>query len=189
MNNDLGFSAKDREENIRRVAEVAKLFADSGVICLSSFISPFKRDRENAKQIHLKDNLRFFECFLDTPLDVCESRDVKGLYRKARKGLIKGFTGIDQPYEKPDKPDLILETAKFSIEQSIQKVICFLIDHDIIEQETIQPMELFVTDSDKKKLLIEESNCLESIELTKINLQWLQVLSEGNHLKNGHLTN
>lgn len=160
------------------MAEVAKLFADSGVICLSSFISPFKDDRVNAKSIHLKDNLRFFECYLDVPLDVCESRDAKGLYKKAREGLIKGFTGIDQPYEIPDNPDLVLKTAELDVEQCIQTVITFLIENDIIEPETIEPIELFVPEN-KKQILIEEAASLESIELDKISLQWLQVLSEG----------
>lgn len=178
LNSDLGFSEKDRGENIRRVSEVAKLFADSGVVCLPSFISPFKADRENAKKIHLKDNLRFFECYLDTPLDVCESRDVKGLYKKAREGLIKGFTGIDQPYEIPDHPDLVLKTGKLHIDQCIQTVITFLIDNDIIEPETIEPIELFVPES-KRQLVIEEASSFESIELDTISLQWLQVLSEG----------
>ena len=178
LNSDLGFSAKDREENIRRVAEVAKLFADSGVVCLSSFISPFKNDRLNAKRLHLKDSLRFFECYLDTPLEVCESRDVKGLYKKAREGLIKGFTGIDQPYEIPDSSDLTLETAKLDVDKCIQIVISFLIDNDIIEAETIEPIELFAPLS-KLDCLKEASNRLECIELDEISVQWLQVLSEG----------
>lgn len=178
LNSDLGFTAKDREENIRRVSEVAKLFADSGVICLTSFISPFKNDRINAKNIHLIDNLRFFECFLDTPLDICESRDTKGLYKKARKGLIKGFTGIDQPYEAPENPDLILETCKMDIEQCIQTVISFLVENDIIEAETIEPIGLFVPEK-KIEQFREESIDLESIDLDKTSVQWLQVLSEG----------
>ena len=178
LNSDLGFSAKDREENIRRVAEVAKLFADSGVICLSSFISPFNADRQNAKEIHRKDGLRFFECYLNTPLAVCESRDVKGLYKKAREGLIKGFTGIDQPYEVPEQPDLVLETGKLDVEQCIQQVIGFLIEHEIIEAETIEPIELFVPEA-RVPALLEEAAELECLQLTETSVQWLQVLSEG----------
>lgn len=99
LNCNLGFSKEDRKENIRRVAEVAKLFADSGQICLCSFVSPFEEDRQMAREIHRQSKLTFFEVFVDTPLDVCEARDTKGLYKKAREGTIKGFTGIDQLYE------------------------------------------------------------------------------------------
>lgn len=91
LNKNLGFSPEDREENIRRVAEVARLFADSGVVALCSFVSPFSVDRERARQIHKENDLPFFEVFVDTPINVCEERDVKGLYKKARAGIIKGI--------------------------------------------------------------------------------------------------
>ncbi len=93
LNKNLGFAPEDREENIRRIAEVAKLFADGGIVCLTSFISPFRRDRENARKVSEEAGLQFLECYVNTSLDVCESRDVKGLYKKARAGQIKGFTG------------------------------------------------------------------------------------------------
>lgn len=129
LSSNLGFSESDREENIRRVAEVARLFADSGAICLTSFISPFIRDRERARLIHHKDHLPFFEVFIDTPLDVCESRDTKGLYKRARAGELKSFTGIDQPYESPVNPDLILKPAEYSIDECILQVVKFLADN------------------------------------------------------------
>tara|TARA_B100001142_G_scaffold65267_1_gene64712 strand:- start:3186 stop:3788 length:603 start_codon:yes stop_codon:yes gene_type:complete len=108
LNEDLNFSAKDRHENVRRVAEVARLFADAGLVALVPLISPYREDRENAREIHDQFGLRFFEIFVDTPIEVCEERDPKGLYKKARSGEIKGFTGIDDPYEMPNDPDLIL---------------------------------------------------------------------------------
>ena len=108
LNEDLNFSAKDRHENVRRVAEVARLFADAGLVALVPLISPYREGRENAREIHDQFGLRFFEIFVDTPIEVCEERDPKGLYKKARSGEIKGFTGIDDPYEMPNDPDLIL---------------------------------------------------------------------------------
>ncbi|MGH9191853.1 MAG: adenylyl-sulfate kinase [Acidimicrobiales bacterium] len=111
LNADLGFSAADRTENIRRVGEVARLFADAGVVALVPVISPYRVDRDRARAIHRAVGLRFVEVFVDTPLEVCESRDPKGLYAKARAGDIVGFTGIDDPYEAPERPDLRLTPA------------------------------------------------------------------------------
>jgi len=111
LNADLGFSAADRSENIRRVSEVARLFADAGVVALVPVISPYRADRDRARAIHEAVGVPFVEVFVDTPLDVCEARDPKGLYAKARAGEIKGFTGIDDPYEAPVHPDLRLTPA------------------------------------------------------------------------------
>ncbi len=108
LNADLGFSADDRTENIRRVGEVARLFADAGVIALVPVISPYRADRAQARAAHDAVGLAFFEVFVDTPIEICESRDSKGLYAKARAGEIKGFTGIDDPYEAPLTPELRL---------------------------------------------------------------------------------
>ncbi len=108
LNADLGFSAADRSENIRRVGEVARLFADAGVVALVPVISPYRTDRDRARAIHEAVGVPFVEVFVDTPLEVCEARDPKGLYAKARAGEIKGFTGIDDPYEAPLRPDLRL---------------------------------------------------------------------------------
>lgn len=127
LNSDLTFTEKDRSENIRRIAEVARLFADSGTVTLASFISPFASDRAVARRIHEKDGLVFIECFVDTSLEICERRDVKGLYKKARAGKISGFTGIDQEYEKPQDPDLVLHAGVESIEECVQKVINMLV--------------------------------------------------------------
>jgi bifunctional enzyme CysN/CysC len=111
LNADLGFAAADRTENIRRVGEVARLFADAGVVALVPVISPYRADRDRARSIHEAVGLRFVEVFVDTPLELCESRDPKGLYAKARAGEIVGFTGIDDPYESPVRPDLRLTPA------------------------------------------------------------------------------
>jgi bifunctional enzyme CysN/CysC len=108
LNGDLGFTAEDRTENIRRVGEVARLFADAGVVALVPVISPYRADRERARSVHEAAGLRFLEVFVDTPLELCEQRDPKGLYAKARAGEITGFTGIDDPYEAPASPDLRL---------------------------------------------------------------------------------
>lgn len=132
LNKNLGFSQVDREENIRRVAEVAKLFADSGVVAICSFVSPFAEDRDMARKIHKDADLKFFEVFVDTPLSVCESRDVKGLYKKAREGAIQGFTGVTQAYEKPDSPDLIVKTEDITIKESTNRLIDLLVKENII---------------------------------------------------------
>ncbi|MAU36443.1 MAG: adenylyl-sulfate kinase [Flavobacteriales bacterium] len=130
LNKDLGFSAKDRTENIRRITEVAKLFADSGTIVLTAFISPYRADRENARKII--SNNDFIEVFINADLSVCENRDPKGLYKKARAGKIKGFTGIDAPYEAPENPELVIDTNKYNIEASAQIVVDYLIKKQII---------------------------------------------------------
>jgi len=120
----LGFSAQDREENIRRIGAVAKLFADGGNIALTAFISPYRRDRD-AVRANMKAG-DFVEVFVDAPLDICEARDPKGLYKKARAGELKGFTGIDDPYEAPEKPELHLDAGKKTAEQLADEVIVYL---------------------------------------------------------------
>jgi adenylylsulfate kinase len=132
LNANLGFSAEDREENIRRVGEVAKLFADAGVVTISSFISPYQRDRDKVRKIHEEAGVSFLEVFIDTPLEVCESRDPKGLYKKARAGEIKGFTGIDDPYETPQNPEVHVRTDQQSIENSATQLVEALKSHGII---------------------------------------------------------
>jgi len=135
LNNNLGFSADDRQENIRRVGEVSKLFADAGVITISSFISPYQSDRDQVRKIHEDVGLKFLEVFVNTPIEICESRDPKGLYKKARAGEIKGFTGIDDPYETPTNPEIDLKTDDLSPEQSAGKLIEALITHRILQQK------------------------------------------------------
>jgi adenylyl-sulfate kinase len=121
LNKDLGFDEGGRVENIRRIGEVSKLFLDAGVIVLSAFISPFQSDRENVKNTVGREN--YMEVFVDCPIGICEGRDVKGLYKKAREGTIKNFTGIDSPYEKPENPDLILKTGEWSLDHSLDLLL------------------------------------------------------------------
>ncbi|MBD2798679.1 adenylyl-sulfate kinase, partial [Xenorhabdus sp. 18] len=115
LNKDLGFSESDRMENIRRIGEVAKLFVDQGTVVLTAFISPFRVDRKQVRDLLAADE--FIEVFVKCPIEECEKRDPKGLYKKARQGDIKDFTGIDSPYEEPDRAELIVETHKYSIEE------------------------------------------------------------------------
>jgi len=120
INNNLGFSLEDRQENIRRISEIAKLYLNSGIITINSFVSPTIAIRASAREIVGSED--FIEVFIDTPLEVCEARDVKGLYRKARNGEIKGFTGIDSPYEAPNEPELIVPTENISVSESADMI-------------------------------------------------------------------
>lgn len=127
LNKDLGFSEADRNENIRRISEVAKLFTDSCSVTLTSFISPYIKDRQTARELHEKDNLPFVEVYVDVPVEVAEQRDPKGLYKKAREGVIKEFTGISAPYEAPVSPEVHLKNYNGqSIEESAQEIIKYL---------------------------------------------------------------
>ncbi len=121
ISNNLGFSEADRKENIRRVAEVSKLFLDCGIVCLNSFISPTQAIRQMAKTIIGPED--FIEVYVNAPLAVCEQRDVKGLYKKARAGMIKQFTGIDAPYEPPENPDVEIRTDRLSIKDSVNRIL------------------------------------------------------------------
>ena len=125
INSNLGFSIEDRHENIRRIAEIAKLFMESGLVTICSFISPTREIRKMAKEIIGEED--FVEIYIDTPLEVCEARDVKGLYKKARAGEIKGFTGIDSPYEAPENPELQIKTAGQTLEESLEEVLEFVL--------------------------------------------------------------
>jgi len=130
LNKNLGFSPEDRKENIRRIGEVANLFIEGGTIVMTAFISPYKEDRDIARDI--APDGRFFEIHVDAPLDVCEERDPKGLYKKARAGEIKGFTGIDAPYEAPDNPEIAVNTGQSSLEECAEIVIGKLREAGII---------------------------------------------------------
>ena len=132
INKNLGFSAEDRAENIRRIGEISKLFVDTGVIALSSFISPYRADRDAVRKLHEEAGMDFIEVFVDVPLDVAEERDPKGLYKKARAGEIKGFTGIDDPYEAPDKPEIVLNSHELSLEEEVEQLIELLRDRGIL---------------------------------------------------------
>ena len=126
---DLGFSAADREENIRRIGEMAKLFIDAGVIALTAFISPFRDDRRRVRE--LVDEGDFIEVYCRCSLDTCEERDVKGMYKKARRGEIKDFTGISSPYEEPERADIIVDTDRLSIDQCVDQIMADLAQRDV----------------------------------------------------------
>ncbi|VDO25979.1 unnamed protein product, partial [Haemonchus placei] len=164
---NLGFSKEERSENIRRVAEVSKLFADQGLVCLASFISPFRVDREEARRIHEK--VRFFEVYVSTSLQECEKRDPKKLYSKARAGEISGFTGIDSAYEPPEDAELAYLFDVFLI-----------VAFQAMRQLSGPPLrELFVESEEEKLALLEAAKNMPTIELGPVEVQWLQVLSEG----------
>jgi adenylylsulfate kinase len=129
-NSDLGFAPEDRVENIRRIGEVARLFADAGGLVLSAFISPYREDRDRVRR--LMGPGEFIEVFVDTPLEICEARDPKGLYKKARAGEISNFTGLDAPYEVPENPEVHLETANLSVDEAAAQVIRYLDEQNIL---------------------------------------------------------
>jgi len=129
---NLSFSEEDRHENIRRIGEMAKLFIEAGVIALTAFISPYRADRERVRALVSEND--FIEIYCNSPLEVCEERDVKGLYRRARKGEIKNYTGISSPYEEPEHPDLVLDTANETVETNVEKVLDMLEERHIISR-------------------------------------------------------
>ncbi len=130
LNKNLGFSPEDRKENIRRLGEVAKLFADAGVIVLTAFISPYRADRDQARSLNEKGT--FFEIFCKCPVEECERRDPKGLWGKARRGELKEFTGVSAPYEEPSSPELIVETDKYTLQECAEQIILCLEKHGIV---------------------------------------------------------
>jgi adenylylsulfate kinase len=130
---DLGFSTEDRAENIRRVGEMAKLFLEAGIITLTAFISPFRSDRERVRSLVPQGD--FLEIYCRCPLEMCEERDVKGLYQRARRGEVKDFTGISSPYEEPDNPELVVDTGNLPLIASVNEVIDLLHDRDIVAQK------------------------------------------------------
>jgi adenylylsulfate kinase len=130
LNKDLGFSAEDREENIRRVGEVAKLFVDAGMIVMTAFISPYRKDRESVR--NLVGKAEFIEVYVKCPLGVCEQRDVKGHYKMARQGIIKHFTGIDDPYEEPEHPERVIETDQMTVDEGVEHIIRYLAEKGYI---------------------------------------------------------
>lgn len=130
LNKNLGFSPEDRTENIRRIGEVARLLRDCGIINLVAFISPYRIDRQAARE--LNNDSTFIEVFIDCPVEICEQRDPKGAYKKARQGIIKEFTGISAPYEAPENPEIHLRTDEMSEEECVQSIISYLIKHKYI---------------------------------------------------------
>ncbi|ASN06788.1 adenylyl-sulfate kinase [Virgibacillus necropolis] len=132
LNNNLGFSQEDRTENIRRIGEVSKLMVDAGLFTLTAFISPYREDRDKVRAI--LDEVEFIEVYVKARVETCESRDPKGLYKKARAGEIKGFTGIDAPYEEPTKPEIVIDTDKLSLEESVQTIVAYLKEKEYLKQ-------------------------------------------------------
>jgi adenylylsulfate kinase len=126
LNKNLGFSASDREENIRRIGEVARLFADCGVLTMTSFISPYRRDRDLVRELHVKGGVPFIEIHMATPIETCEQRDPKGLYKKARAGELKGFTGIDDPYEAPLHAELTIDATSVTPQEAASRILDYL---------------------------------------------------------------
>jgi bifunctional enzyme CysN/CysC len=130
LNADLGFSPEDRAENIRRVGEVAALFADAGIICITAFISPYRSDRQKARAMRPE---RFNEIYIKASLDACENRDPKGLYKKARKGEIRQFTGIDSPYEEPENAEMTVDTENNDVSTCVAQIVAFIEEHVAVE--------------------------------------------------------
>ncbi|KAJ2783402.1 Adenylyl-sulfate kinase [Coemansia javaensis] len=126
LNKNLGFSPEDRAENIRRIAEVSLLFADSGTVAITSFISPYRADRDSARKLHADAGIPFVEVYADVPVSVAEERDPKGLYKKARAGEIPGFTGVSAPYEEPERPEVHIRTDRTTIAEAVQQIAAFL---------------------------------------------------------------
>jgi len=137
INKNLGFTEADRSENIRRIGEIAKLFGDAGTLSLSSFISPYIEDRDGVRKLHDEAGLKFVEVFVDCSLKVAEERDPKGLYKRARAGEIKNFTGIDDPYEAPRQPEIHLHTDKMSLQEEVQIIIDYLNVSGIIQTQDL----------------------------------------------------
>ncbi|KAL8592668.1 hypothetical protein ACOMHN_037608 [Nucella lapillus] len=186
LNKNLSFTPEDREENIRRIAEVSKLFADGGIVCITSFISPYEKDRAKARKLHEEAGLKFYECYVNTPITVCEKRDVKGLYKKAREGKIKGFTGVDQAYEAPPGPELVLKAGEETVDECVERIVHTLMDDGVVPQGAVSSVrELFVA-ADKKEEVTKEAESLPFVHInkldlqwTQLDLQWTQVLAEG----------
>ena len=132
LNKNLGFSAADREENIRRIGEVAKLFADSGIVTMTSFISPYRKDRDAVRALHAAGQIPFLEIHVNTPIATCEKRDPKGLYKKARAGELKNFTGIDDPYEPPLSPELTIDATTTSPQEATLLLLEYLEKHGLL---------------------------------------------------------
>lgn len=164
----------DRAENIRRVGEVAKLFADGGIVSLASFISPYQADRDSVRKLHEEAGLPFYEVYVSTPLSVCEERDPKGLYKKARRGEIKGFTGIDGAYEPPEKPDLSVGSKGESVEACVAAVLDMLEKNRILPPRLPDLVDLHVPASELEAKKAEAAS-LPHLTIDKMTLEWLQV--------------
>ena len=178
LNKDLGFTPEARAENIRRISEVAKLFAMAGQICFVAFISPYAKDRDFARKIHAEAGLKFYECYINSSLDVCEKRDTKGLYKKAREGIIKNFTGVSDPYEAPENPELNVDTGNLDLESCQTFVLKHMMQEKVILDKSVSR----VTQS-----LVQESNeaeaahfkTLKTLDIDIHQAQYLQTIGDG----------
>lgn len=139
LTSDLGFSKRDREENVRRVAETSRLMADAGLVMISSLVSPYRDGRATARSIHEDDGIPFVEVFVDAPVRECEARDPKGLYKRARAGEIKGMTGVDDPYEEPLAPEITLRTDELSVPAEVARVLLYMKRRDLVRLPSWNP--------------------------------------------------
>lgn len=178
LNKDLGFSAEDRAENIRRISEVSKLFALAGQICFVAFISPYSKDRDFARKVHAEAGLKFYECHISASLEVCEGRDVKGLYKKARDGIIKNFTGISDPYEAPPNPELNIDTGSLTLDQCKAFVLKHMKEQGILHDNNAKR----VVDSLIKEVTADEAAefaNLKVLDIDRTQAEFLQTVGEG----------
>jgi len=178
LNKDLGFSAEDRAENIRRIAEVSKLFCLAGQIVFVAFISPYSEHRNFAKQVHQAAGLKFFECHISASLEVCEGRDVKGLYKKAREGIIKNFTGISDPYEAPANPDMNINTGELSLDACQSLVINHMMKNGVLRINS----ERVIAESLWKAATADEAEAIASLPVLDIDqhqVEYLQTIGDG----------
>lgn len=180
LNSNLGFSREDRRENIRRVAEVAIIFAQQGFISLVSLISPYAEYRLAARNAHDKMKIKFYEVYVNTPIEICEVRDPKQLYRLARSGDIPDFTGVSSgaPYEVPICPDLLIESGIYAIEECRSKVLRLLVDQQVVPSAILDPVDRHLPITQKIDL-IEASKMLPRVSISQLSLQWAQVIAEG----------
>jgi len=153
LNCDLGFSNNDRTENIRRIAEVSRLMADAGVVCIVAFISPFIKDRNFARQLHDVADLKFYEIYVNTPIEECIRRDTKGLYARAKNGEIRGLTGIDAPYEIPERPEIIVDTLDSDVKASGERILEILREANIYNSDSISSSA--ITDNHNSQIITQ----------------------------------
>ena len=165
LNKDLGFSAEDRKENIRRISEVSKLFCLAGQVVFVAFISPYGADRDFAKQVHEAAGLKFYECHISASLEVCEGRDVKGLYKKARAGIIPNFTGVSDPYEAPENPELNINTGELSLDQCKSMVLNHMTANGVIRSNQTR----VIAESMWKAATEEEAKEISSLKVLDID--------------------
>ena len=178
LNKDLGFTPEARAENIRRISEVAKLFALAGQICFVAFISPYSKDRDFARKIHAEAGLKFYECHISATLEVCEKRDTKGLYKKAREGIIKNFTGISDPYEAPPNPEMNIDTGALSLEACQSLVLKHMHGENVLQDKSVSRVtKSLVQDCNEAELA--HFGTLKTLDIDLHQAQYLQTIGDG----------